>query len=129
MAPSSTNSTKLLHLILIVQTFFSYAIVANDDDIKSKLDALVQSLDRLSTIIDTKCKHLLNKVVFLFRGHSKTTFQDGIGKCFIKRQRMPTLNIAQLIFISTIPIYCHHTSNLYYSYSGKTVSDVNVDIR
>ena len=52
MAPSS--STKLL-LLLIVH-FFSNAVVANNDDVKSKLDALVQSLDRLSTVIDTKCK-------------------------------------------------------------------------
>merc|ERR1719418_527512 len=50
MAPSSR--AKLL-LLLIVH-FFSNAVLANNDDVKSKLDALVQSLDRLSTVIDTK---------------------------------------------------------------------------
>ena len=57
MAPSSR--AKLL-LLLIVH-FFSNAVLANNDDVKSKLDALVQSLDRLSTVIDTKCKPCCKK--------------------------------------------------------------------
>lgn len=51
MAPS-----RLKKLLLLIVHFFLNAVVANNDDIKGKLDALVHSLDRLSAVIDAKCK-------------------------------------------------------------------------
>ena len=44
-----------------LEGFFSNAVLANNDDVKRKLDALVQSLDCLSTVIDTKCKPCYKK--------------------------------------------------------------------
>ncbi len=53
---ASLRRRKLLLFSVVYFCLNAVHVVANNDDIMSKLDALVHSLDRLSNIIDSKCK-------------------------------------------------------------------------